>query len=82
MLRVFGVGLSRQWALRPYIVRSWNSLDPHYLVPHYYKGHIPYVFGSKWVVGYQVVGVQGVPRIVRSFTSKLCFGGLWGSWDV
>ena len=25
--------------------------------------HIPSAFGSKWVVGYQVVGVLRVPRI-------------------
>ena len=43
---------------------SRNSLDPYYLVPLYYLGHIPSVFGSTWVVGYQVVGVLRVPRIM------------------
>ena len=43
-------------------VYSRNSLDPYYLVPHYYLGHIPSLFGSRWVVGYQVVGVLRVPR--------------------
>ena len=43
---------------------SRNSLDPYYLVPHYYLGHIPSLFGSRWVVGYQVVGVLRVPRRV------------------
>ena len=41
---------------------STNSLDPYYLEPHYYLGHIPSLFGSRWVVGYQVVGVLRVPR--------------------
>ena len=39
---------------------SRNSLDPYYLVPHYYLGHIPSLFGSRWV--YEVVGVLRVPR--------------------
>ena len=39
-----------------------NSLGPHYLVPHCYLGHIPSLFGSEWVVGYQVVEVLRVPR--------------------
>ena len=39
-----------------------DSQDPHYLVPHY-----PFRPKYRWnmaliVVGYQVVGVQGVPR--------------------
>ena len=47
-----------------------NSSDPHYLVPHCYLGHIPSLFGSRWVVGYQVVGVLRVPRIfAESHTS-------------
>ena len=41
---------------------SRNSLDPYYLVPHFYLGHIPPLFGSRWVVGYQVVGVLRVAR--------------------
>ena len=51
------------WAprMKPY---SRNSLDPYYLVPHYYLGHIPSLFGSRWVVGYQVVGVLRVPRTI------------------
>ena len=43
---------------------SRNSLDPYYLVPHYYLGHIPSLFGSRSVVGYQLVGVLRVPRII------------------
>ena len=35
-----------------------------YLVPHDYWGCILSLFGSKWVVGYQVVGVLRVPRII------------------
>ena len=42
---------------------SRNSLDPYYLVPHCHVGHIPSLFGSRWVVGYQVVGALRVPRI-------------------
>ena len=51
------------WEVPDYLY-SRNSLDPFYLVPHYYLGHIPSLFGSRWVVGYQVVGVLSVPRIV------------------
>ena len=50
-----------------------NSLDPHYLVPHYYLGRIPSLFGSRWVVGYQVVGVLRVPRILCPL-APLTFG--------
>ena len=57
---------------------SRNSLDPYYLVPHYCLGHSPSLFGSRWVVGYQVVGVLRVPRKERAYRDCIGLGRVEG----